>query len=331
VAQILPAGLARGPIHHWSKGTGVLLRPFVMLGVALLVSFCFASAQTPSRSTAAAPKDKLAPTATAQPIPLSHFQAPARTVPEMIPTLPPVISWDGKKLTIDAANSTLADILLAIRSRTGASIDMPGVASGERVALHLGPAPIREVIASLLYGTDFDYVIQGSDDDEYGLKSVIITQRGKGDDMNAGDIPQQAGVRLMPGYAAPGKRTFEVMSDHQPADDANPVTDASASTDSAPTDQESASTATDDSSTQQAKSDSDSQNTSSSASTDSADATAPVGTAIPVLNSETSSAGASVGSGGGSMSQMEQNLQRMYQQRQKIQAQQNQGGTPSGK
>src|SRR5438270_5287855 len=130
-------------------------------------------------------------------------------------TQAPVVSWDGKQLTIDAENTSLSEILLAIRSRTGASIEMPPSTSSERVAVHMGPAPVREVLSSLLYGTDFNYVIQSSDGDEEGLGKVIITAREKdgSEDASASNTPAGRGVRLMPGYAAPGKRDFEVKHD----------------------------------------------------------------------------------------------------------------------
>src|SRR5205814_10398567 len=142
--------------------------------------------------------------------------APVSEPPEQAPARPPVISWDGELLSIDTENSTLSDVLLGIRSRTGASIEMPPSASTERVAVHLGPAPVREVLSSLLYGTDFNYVIQSSDGDEEGLGKVIITAREKdgSEDASASNTPAGRGVRLMPGYAAPGKRDFEVKHDN---------------------------------------------------------------------------------------------------------------------
>src|ERR1700730_1673025 len=131
------------------------------------------------------------------------------------PVKPPMISWDGKELTIDADNSTLAEILLGIRGRTGASIDMPPSTNAEKVFVHLGPAPIREVLSSLLYGTDFDYVIQASDTDERGLRSVTLTEREKSDkaDVVASDAEGQPRQRLMKGYSAPGKRDFQVAAE----------------------------------------------------------------------------------------------------------------------
>jgi hypothetical protein len=91
----------------------------------------------------------------------------------------PQVSWDGSELTIIADNSTLADILVAIRTRTGAEIDVPTNASHERIAARLGPGPAREIIATLLSWTDFDYIIQASDSDPAGIHSILLTPRDK--------------------------------------------------------------------------------------------------------------------------------------------------------
>ena len=185
------------------------------LGGALLTSSVVGTAQvTPTRQ---ARKDQAAaaaakPATPVTPDPVTPSAPPVLPAP-MAPTRPPVIAWDGKFLTIDAENSALSDVLLGIRARTGATIEMPGSTSGERVSLHAGPAPIREVLASLLYGTNFNYMIQASEDDESGLGKVVLTSRDGGDaadDSTAGEVRADRTVRLMPGYGAPGKRDFEV-------------------------------------------------------------------------------------------------------------------------
>lgn len=68
-----------------------------------------------------------------------------------------------------------------MRERTGASIEIPGAASGERVFVHLGPGPARDIISSLVYGTAFDYVIETAEDDPDTLRSVVLTAPGQGD------------------------------------------------------------------------------------------------------------------------------------------------------
>jgi hypothetical protein len=236
------------------------------------------------------------------------------------PVKPPTISWDGQQLTIDADNSTLSEILLGIRARTGASIDMPPSTAAEKVFVHLGPAPIREVLSSLLYGTDFDYVIQASDTDERGLRSVTLTEREKGDKadvVTASDALGQPRQRLMKGYSAPGKRDFQVAAETAAESSASPQTESAAAEVSPPASPEPAPAGAEPAATV-------AQGASSADSPASGSADAMVAGANQSLNRPAlTSSGDSNSSGMSSVSEMEQNLLHMYQQRQQIQALQN--------
>jgi hypothetical protein len=277
-----------------------------------------------------AKKDKqVAPvSATAAPGPVNPVSSPVPPAPAQGRVGTPVISWDGKQLTIDAENSTLSDILLGVRARTGASIDMPPSTAAEQVAVHLGPAPIREVLSSLLYGTDFDYIIQGSDTDEGGLRSVTLTQRESSDVVTASDAAGKSRIRLMPGYSAPGKRDFEVAAEAAADSSASPSAESTTADAGAPASQEPASAGADPASTIAKGPSADSQPSPA----ESADAILPAGneplnrTAVSSSSQPNSSEMPST-----SMSQMQQNLQHMYQQRQQIQAQQTQNPQPPGK
>jgi hypothetical protein len=132
---------------------------------------------------------------------------PPPLTPEQMPPKVPQVSWDGKWLTITSDNSTLADILTAIRTLTGAELDIPPNASSERIAARLGPGPAREVLSTLLSWTDFDYVIQASDIDPAGIRSVLLTRRGKSDvtvaSAGAGAPAETPARALYRGYARP--------------------------------------------------------------------------------------------------------------------------------
>lgn len=122
------------------------------------------------------------PAAAAVPAPVEAPPPPPLPppTPEQMPPGVPQVSWDGEQLSISSDNSTLADILTAVRRLTGADIDIPAGASGQRVAARLGPGPAREILASLLSGTDFNYVIQAADENPLGIQSVVLTPRNKG-------------------------------------------------------------------------------------------------------------------------------------------------------
>jgi hypothetical protein len=252
----------------------------------------------------------------------------------MAPAGPATIGWDGKFLTIDAENSSLSDVLLGIRARTGASIEMPGSTSSERVSLHVGPAPIREVLASLLYGTNFNYVIQASEDDESGLGKVMLISRDGGDaadDSTAGEVRADRSVRLMPGYGAPGKRDFEVAHTRamEAATSGADNSADSASQDAPPSvaDSDAASTQAPSADTQPVAANSEStDSTSSQPDTTLTAAGQPISSAAAGITS----AGSTTSTGdSSSISGMEQTLQKLYQQRQQIQAQQNKPQQPT--
>lgn len=96
--------------------------------------------------------------------------------PEQRPANPPVVSYVDGKLTVVAKNSTLGDVLRAIAAKTGASIDVPGTAN-ERVVSQLGPAPARDVMASLLNGSHFNYVMVGTESNPNSVAHLILTAK----------------------------------------------------------------------------------------------------------------------------------------------------------
>ena len=334
MAEVLGSGFdvnSRGAISRFSTPLFTL----ALIGV-ILASSIFSSAQTPARPAKnqapppAAVRVSVAPDSARPAPPAPSSSAPAGPAAPalllMVPARPPLVEWDGRLLTIDAENSTLSDVLLAIRSRTGASIDMPGSASAERIALHVGPAPIREVLSSLLYGTNFNYVIQASEDDESGLgKVILISKDGSGDDdsFSSGDVRADRNVRLMPGYAAPGKRDFEVAHRRAMQEAENAAATESPSQDATPApENDTASNPAPEADSQPVAANNDSSNSPSGQSDTSLSAAdRPVSSTVAGITSAGNSASTSEGP---SISNMEQNLQKMYEQRRQIQAQQKQ-------
>jgi flagellar biosynthesis GTPase FlhF len=108
---------------------------------------------------------------------------------DSIAPVPPQVSYQDGQLTIVAPNSTLADILKAVRKQTGAEIDIPD--AKERVATHLGPGPARDVIAELLNGSRFNYVLLGSPSDAAALTRVVLVAKTGPDNASAVNQPAQ--------------------------------------------------------------------------------------------------------------------------------------------
>jgi hypothetical protein len=107
----------------------------------------------------------------------SGTRGPVPQVPlDAIPPIAPQVSYQDGMLTINAPNSTLGDILRSVRKHTSADIEVPPTAS-ERVVTHLGPAPAREVIAELLNGSRFNYVLLGSPENANDLVKVVLVAR----------------------------------------------------------------------------------------------------------------------------------------------------------
>ena len=88
---------------------------------------------------------------------------PLRQLPmDQIPATPAKVSYQDGLLTISAQNSNLGDILRDVHQLTGASIEIPkGSGANQRVITHLGPGAPRDVLAGLLNGTSFNYVMVG--------------------------------------------------------------------------------------------------------------------------------------------------------------------------
>jgi hypothetical protein len=112
---------------------------------------------------------------------------------DQIPATPAKVSYQGGLLTISAQNSTLGEILRDVRKLTGASIEIPqGSGANERVVTHLGPGAPRDVLAGLLNGSAFNYVMLGSSSDPTAIASVILTAKpsSSGDTQTAANVYQ---------------------------------------------------------------------------------------------------------------------------------------------
>ncbi|HET8826696.1 MAG TPA: hypothetical protein VFM77_16265 [Terriglobales bacterium] len=117
-----------------------------------------------------------------EPAPAPQQQAAPQPppTPEHGPSSPAEVTFRNGQLTIVARNSTLSDVLNQVRSKTGASIDMPAAPSSDRVVGQFGPGAPRDVMAQLLNGSHFDYVMVGSPSDPSGLKKVVLTAKMNG-------------------------------------------------------------------------------------------------------------------------------------------------------
>lgn len=124
----------------------------------------------------------LAPAAQAANPQQPHVAPPRPLAADQPATKQPQVTYEDGQLTIIAENSLLSDILSALHTVMGAEIDLPASASGQRIWIQLGPGPARSVVSELLSGTGLNYVIQGSETDVDGIRSVSLTPNTKATD-----------------------------------------------------------------------------------------------------------------------------------------------------
>jgi hypothetical protein len=110
---------------------------------------------------------------------------------EQMPAVPPQVAYTAGQLTIVAHNSTLVDVLRAVHAQTGAELDVPSNAT-ERVVASLGPGPAREVLATLLNGTHFNYVMLGTPANPDSVQRLVLTAKSGPDPGPAGTVTAQA-------------------------------------------------------------------------------------------------------------------------------------------
>jgi len=103
---------------------------------------------------------------------------PLQQVPmDKIPAAAPQVTFENGQLKIVAENATLGSILKDVRRLTGASIDLPANGAPERVVTNIGPGAPRDVLALLLNGTQFNYVMLGSSSDPSAVATVVLSPK----------------------------------------------------------------------------------------------------------------------------------------------------------
>jgi hypothetical protein len=150
---------------------------------------------------------------------------PVQQIPlDSIAPVPPQVSYQDAQLTIVAPNSTLGDILRAVRKQTGAEIEIPS--APERVVTHLGPGPAREIVAELLNGSRFNYVLLGSPANDGLLTRVVLVAKSAPENVSPSNSTSLAQQQQQPGMVPPGN---PIASQPEPPD----ANDAEAADDNA--------------------------------------------------------------------------------------------------
>ncbi len=90
------------------------------------------------------------------------------------------VSFRDGLLSIRAYKASLSEILFAVHQRTGAEVAVSSGAEQEQVVADIGPAPAPEVLARLLNGSKFNFLILSSTKDPRMLDRVILSPRADG-------------------------------------------------------------------------------------------------------------------------------------------------------
>lgn len=98
---------------------------------------------------------------------------PPPTLEQQAPT-PPQVTYKNGQLAINSRNATLSQVLRSVQAQTGASVEIPPGAGNERVVATLGPGQPKDVLASLLNGSKFNYVILGEANKPGSVQKVIL-------------------------------------------------------------------------------------------------------------------------------------------------------------
>ncbi len=105
---------------------------------------------------------------------------PATAAPAPVPPEPPkpivAVTFLNGMLRIHAEKATLAEVLFEVQRQTQAEIAIPAGAEQEQVVTDIGPAAPRDVLASLLNGSPYNFIFVGNEQDG-NVGKVILSRR----------------------------------------------------------------------------------------------------------------------------------------------------------
>jgi antitoxin (DNA-binding transcriptional repressor) of toxin-antitoxin stability system len=105
------------------------------------------------------------------------------------------VTYRDGLLGIRANKVTLSEVLFAVQQRTGAEVSIAAGAEQEKVVAEIAPAPAPEVLARLLNGSKFNFLILSAVDDPQKLDRVILSTRAEGGFVAPPLAPMQANDR----------------------------------------------------------------------------------------------------------------------------------------
>jgi hypothetical protein len=92
------------------------------------------------------------------------------------------VVWDSHGLRIDATNSSLQQILTDVSTETGAKVE--GLDDDQRIFGTFGPGAAREVLAQLLEGSGYNFLMIG-DQGQGTPRQIVLSTRTTGSPLAA--------------------------------------------------------------------------------------------------------------------------------------------------
>jgi hypothetical protein len=165
--------------QRWPKSVPIAGHP-LCLAASLVISFCSGLAQQPEVGVTL----QNATPAALSGIAGATGEGNASLHPQAREELK--ITYAHEMLGIVAHGCRFADVLNAIGRQTGVSVEFPSGSAEERIFFESGPAPIRDVLQSLLDGAEFNYVILWSKTDTKQLARIVLSHRTRATSTTAG-------------------------------------------------------------------------------------------------------------------------------------------------
>jgi len=135
-----------------------------------------AHAKHPAAKTPQAPQATPAPQAAALPTKPPAPEMPLWPVNEK--AVEATVTWDSHGLRIEAANSSLRQILKDVAIATGAKVS--GVDTDERVFGTYGPGPTHDVLSQLLQGSEYNILMTGDQGQGTPREVTLTSSHGGG-------------------------------------------------------------------------------------------------------------------------------------------------------
>jgi hypothetical protein len=133
-------------------------------------------AATSQKSPARAPK-RMAAAKTSPAAPAEEAAPPLPDWPANDHPAPAKVVWNSQGLRIEAANSSLQQILTEVSTITGAKIS--GLGPDQRIFGTFGPGPARDVITNLLDGSGYNVLMIG-DQGQGTPRQIVLSKQPTG-------------------------------------------------------------------------------------------------------------------------------------------------------